>query len=157
MPSNETILPRLKMREFEPQEKSAPETPERLPQWFVGDEEPPGVTDFGDHDPQSASDDEQDHPELFRAGKIDAYLRYMRMQPLPRDHEPSTLRRPSPMPQRAPRREPHRDFRDYRDPGEEHFCGHQPRPRRRPSQRLSRLPKRSQYHWAREITIAAVF
>src|SRR4029078_5248798 len=59
-------------------------------------------------------------------------------------------------PQRAPRREQHREFRDYRDPGEEHFFGHQPRPIRRPSQRLSRLPKRSQYHWAREITIAAV-
>ena len=58
MPSNETILPRLKMRDFEPQEKNAPETPERLPQWYVGDEEPPAMTDFGDHDPQSASDDE---------------------------------------------------------------------------------------------------
>ncbi len=153
MPSNETILPRLKMRDFEPQEKNAPETPERLPQWYVGDEEPPAMTDFGDHDPQSASDDEQDHPELFRAGKIDAYLRYMRMQPLPRDNEPTPLRRPSPMP-RAPRRE-QREFRDYREPGEEHFFGHQPRPIRRPSQRLSRLPTRSQHHWAREIVIAA--
>ena len=87
-----------------------------------------------------------DHPELFRAGKIDAYLRYMRMQPLPRDNEPTPLRRPSPMP-RAPRRE-QREFRDYREPGEEHSSATS-RGRCAPSQRLSRLPTRSQHHWAK--------
>jgi hypothetical protein len=104
-----------------------------------------------ENEDQAGNDREPDpraHSELFRAGKIDAYLRYLKMRPAQRESEPVTLRRAMPI-----RERPH--YRSLEDDEEVHLHGFQRRPIRRPAPRAPRLAaQRHRPSHAREIAIA---
>jgi hypothetical protein len=97
-------------------------------------------------------DEERSRSELYRAGKIDAYLRYLKMKAPAREAEPVTLRRSMAARERPP-------FRPYDDEERSvQLYGYQRRPIRRPSIRsqrvYSRKPRRNR---TKEIAIAACF
>jgi hypothetical protein len=136
---NENSLPRS-IDEYLPEEEEPPQYA-ASPRWFAGGAEEPEA-------PQR-SGDVQARSELYRAGKIDAYLRYLKMQPPARDAESVTLRRSIPVRERPA-------FRPYDDEDREvHFYGYQRRSIRRSSSRVPRgtlrKPRRS---LAKEIAIA---
>ena len=98
-----------------------------------------------------ADEDQRAHSELYRAGKIDAYLHYLKMRPPVRESEPVTLRRSAPVVERPRYRSVEEDEeRDVR------LYGYQPRTIRRPSPRAPRLSSRQpRRNLARDIAVAA--
>src|SRR5262245_39460009 len=66
-------------------------------------EEEEGVPPYRNDD-ERRHDDGEAHRKLYRAGKIDAYLSYLKMRPAVRESEPVTLRRSIQASERPPRR-----------------------------------------------------
>ncbi len=90
--------------------------------------------------------------ELYRAGKIDAYLNYLKMRPQTRDGESVTLRRSAPV-RDQPR---YRSFEEDDEERDVRLHGYQQRSIRRPSPRAPRLPTREPRRKAgRDIALAA--
>jgi hypothetical protein len=129
-----------------------PEQDEPIPYSFADeDQELEESIDEREDDAERADDDRRGHPELYRAGKIDAYLRYLKMHPQARDAEPSTLRPPLPARERSSYR-----FFDEEEPRDVRLHGYQQRSIRRPLPRAPRLSSRKpRPSRAQEIAVAA--
>ena len=87
----ETSPARRSVAKYLPKDSASPE--DHRGRWQVGrDREIDAPDETADDSQQAVEDDGKEHGELYRAGKIDAYMRYLKMQPPAREAEPVTLR-----------------------------------------------------------------
>jgi hypothetical protein len=149
-------LPNFSTPDYERDEDELPQYSARQ-QWPAGEAEetetPAAPDENDDERPYERGDDDGDaHEKLYRAGKIDAYLSYLKMRPAEREPEPVTLRRSIPFSERPSRRSFEEDTQR-----ETRLYGYQQRSIQRPSPRAPRLaPRRPRRKGlAKEIAVAA--
>jgi len=146
----ETSPARRSVAKYLPKDSASPE--DHRGRWQVGRDREIDAPDETDDDSQQAvEDDGKEHGDLYRAGKIDAYMRYLKMQPPVREAEPVTLRQSVSTRERPA----HRFFDQEEEPREVRYHGYQQRAIRHPSPRGAHLSaRRPQRRTGTEIAIA---
>jgi hypothetical protein len=146
----ETSPARRSVAKYLPKDSASPE--DHRGRWQVGrDREIDAPDETADDSQQAVEDDGKEHGELYRAGKIDAYMRYLKMQPPAREAEPVTLRQSATTRERPA----YRFFDQEEEPREVRYHGYQQRAIRHPSPRGAHLSaRRPQRRTGTEIAIA---